>query len=246
MELSGHSPCLGKWESYLITVPREKLRALGFDVETGGPPSPERFVEMHFSGDGRAEAEALLANLPARPEMAAPSIMSLYDETWRAILLGLHGAAIVMCGNLIEYVLKYAIYTCKAGGFARFDPDDWAPIETMTFDPAIRETFKLGLIDDDQRDILVEFKNTVRNPYSHHNIQKIVKGSVANQVQVMNMETGEVSEQNIDADKNLVIAAQVKPLVDQANVLRHFDLAHQVVHSVYETLLQRFPDASKS
>jgi len=23
MELSGHSPCLGKWESYLITVPKE-------------------------------------------------------------------------------------------------------------------------------------------------------------------------------------------------------------------------------
>jgi hypothetical protein len=26
MELSGHSPCLGKWESYLITVPKSIIR----------------------------------------------------------------------------------------------------------------------------------------------------------------------------------------------------------------------------
>lgn len=222
---------------------REKLRELGFDVDTGGPPTPERFVEMFFGGDGVAKASEFLRKLPERPSLAAPSIMSLYDETWRAILLGLHGAAIVLCGNLIEYVLKYAIYTCNAGGFGKYNPDDWSKIERMTFAPAVTQAHAVGLIDNDQRDILVEFKDTVRNPYSHHNIQKIVKGSVAERVQVMNMETGEVTEQRMDADKHLIIAAQVKPLVDEANVLRHFDLAHQVVCSVYGELLTRYPDA---
>ena len=58
----------------------------------------------------------------------------------------------------------------------------------------------------------------------------------------MNLETGEVEEQDIDADKNLIIAAQVKPLIDQANVVRHFDLAHQVLGVVYQELLTRFPE----
>ena len=221
---------------------KKKLRELGFDVDKGGPPTPERFIEMHFSEDGRARALEILKKLPERPGIAAPSIMSLYDETWRAILLGLHGAAIVLCGNLIEYILKYGIFACKAGGFARFNPDDWAEVEQITLDPTIRQAHDLGLIDDEQKDILMEFKDLVRNPYSHHNIQKIVKGSVAQRVQVMNLETGEVEEQDIDADKNLIIAAQVKSLVDQANVVRHFDLAHQVLGVVYQELLTRFPE----
>ena len=221
---------------------QEKLRELGFDVDTGGPPTPERFIEIHFSEDGRTKALEMLERLPERPGIAAPSIMSLYDETWRAILLGLHGAAIVLCGNLVEYILKYGIFTCKAGGFARFNPDDWAEIERITLDPTIRQAHDLGLIDDDQKEILTEFKDLVRNPYSHHNIQKIVKGSVAQKVQIVNLETGEVEEQDIDADKNLSIAAQVKPLVDQANVVRHFDLAYQVLSVVYQELLTRFPE----
>lgn len=227
-------------------IVKEKLRELGFDVDTGGPPTPVRFVEMHFSEDGKAKAQEMLTKLPKRPNIAAPSIMSLYDETWRAILLGLHGAAIVLCGNLIEYTLKYAIYTCNAGGFARFNPEDWTAVEKITLDPTIRQAHDLGLIDDEQKEILIEFKDTVRNPYSHHNIQKIVKGSVANKVQVMDLKTGETEEKDIDADDDLIIAAQVKPMVDEANVVRHFDLAYQVVCAVYQELLRRFPDDSSA
>lgn len=227
-------------------IVKEKLRELGFDVDTGGAPTPERFIEMHFSEDGKAKAHEILSKLPERPSIAAPSIMSLYDEIWRAILLGLHGAAIVLCGNLIEYTLKYAIHTCNAGGFTRFNPQGWATIEQITFAPTIRQAHDLGLINDEQKEILIKFKDTVRNPYSHHNIQKIVKGSVANKVQVVDLKTGETEEKNIDADDDLIIAAQVKPMVDEANVVRHFDLAHQVVCVVYQELLERFPDDSSA
>ena len=47
--------------------------------------------------------------------------------------------------------------------------------------------------------------------------------------------------QRAPADKNLIIAAQVKPMVDEANLLRHSALVHQVVCGVCGRLLEQLP-----
>ena len=220
----------------------EKLRRLGYNVDAK-PPTMEERVAQRFSAEQAKEALERAKKLPPRPDIAAPSVLSLYDEAAQCIVVGLYGAAITLSSNLIEYTMKYCIYTCRMGGSGDFQPDKWAEVERVSFEPAIRQVSKLGLITKKQNKILYEFMKEVRDPYNHYNLQKIVKGSGCEKVQLINIETGETEERSFEADEDLVLAAQVKPFVDQANVFRHFEIAHQVVCTLYASTVAKVEGA---
>ena len=83
---------------------------------------------------------------------------------------------------------------------------------------------------------LQEFREDIRDPYSHYNIRKITRNVIAGRVKVFNLETGKYEEKDILAEQNPTIQAVAKPLIDKRNVLYVFHFADEVVKYVLKRL----------
>lgn len=185
-------------------------------------------VEILFETRKKVAVE-LAARMPGEPPPGHPSIDSLYNEIRESILFGLNGAAITLCGILVEYALKYAAYTIDVGGLQKYDPGLWDNYETKTFGPAVDAAAAFGLLTPDWVKALKSFKDTVRNPYNHYNIKKITKDVVAKGVKILKLDTGEIEEKDIPALDSPVIQTQAKPFIDRTLVLEVFHFADKVV-----------------
>ncbi len=165
-----------------------------------------------------------------------PSIASLYTEIKACIMFALNGAAITLCGILVEYALKYAAYAREVGGVKRYDAKLWDRYEKKTFGSAIRAADGAGLLTDDLKKRLRSFKKDVRDPYAHYNIKKITKDVVWGKVKIAKVDTGEVHEKDVPAVESPVIQAQAKPLVDAHQVLDVFSFADEVVRHLLKQI----------
>ena len=112
----------------------------------------------------------------------------------------------------------------------------WDEFERITLSRAIGRAKKAGLLDDDEEQDLISFKDTVRNPYNHYNIRKITSAVVAGKVKLMKLETGEVEEKDVAAKDDPVIQAHAKPFVDQHNVFRVFEFADATVKLLFSRI----------
>lgn len=68
----------------------------------------------------------------------------------------------------------------------------------------------------------MSFKNTVRNPYGHYNIRKIIKDVTAGQTIVLNTYTGEVKKVDLPAVDNPQIWFSAKSFADSQQVIEVF------------------------
>jgi hypothetical protein len=211
----------------------EKLRNQGLPLESAPAPTLEERFEAR-----KASAKDVVQFLPELPpvELVPPAIKSLYEEILDCILFGLNGAAITLSGNLIEFALKHAAFVKEAGGYQNYDPDRWDQFEKIDFSHAIGRARRAGLLDSKMGKRLNEFREDVRNPYSHYNIRKITRNVIAGRVKVLNLETGEYEEKDIPAEQNPTIQAVAKPLIDKNNVLHVFHFADEVVKYVLKRL----------
>jgi hypothetical protein len=82
-----------------------------------------------------------------------------------------------------------------------------------------RPAKKAGILDDKMEKRLQSFRTSIRNPYSHFNIKKITYGVVAEKVKQVEIRTGKIVEVDLAAKDHPMIQAQVKPWVDEHNVL---------------------------
>jgi hypothetical protein len=202
----------------LSEVTRERLKTMGIHLSEPPKRTLEESIEVLFSGQRKEIALGLARRLPEPPDIAAPSIQSLYGEIRLAIILGLNGAAITLSGILVEHVLKYATYKTEIGGFAKYDQAKTDEFEAFTLGPAIDRAAKAGLLDPELVAHLRLFKDAYRNPYNHYNIKKITAGC-SGEVTSLNIETGEVETRHVEAKDSPVIQAQMKPQVDAASVM---------------------------
>jgi hypothetical protein len=202
----------------------DELKKSGVPLDTIPAPTIEQLFEQR-----KRIALMKIGQLPLLPQGLPPAIQSLYQEIRECIFFGLNGAAITMSAILIEFVLKHTTFIKEAGSYEKANPQDWDQFENMELGPAISRATKAGVIDDKMAKRLHSFRETVRNPYSHFNIKKITYNVVAEKVKRLETTTGAITEVNMAARDYPIIQAQVKPWVDERNVLVVFTFADEVV-----------------
>jgi hypothetical protein len=216
----------------------ERLGKRGIHIPKPPKLTLEESINYIFSDDRKQQALATAKQLPRPPEIPAPSIQSLYTEIRQAIILGLNGAAITLCGILVEHTLKYATYKIEVGGFAKYDPDKADEFERLTLGPAIDRAAKAGLVEAENVEKLKYFKDTYRNPYNHYNLKKITSNYYIEGLRIVNTKTGDVETRDVAAKDDLVVQAQAKPRADADNVLDVFIFADSVVKALWIKLTQ--------
>lgn len=179
----------------------------------------------------RKEANTVLSKLPSTPQIAIPTIGFLYDEIRECIIFGINGGAISLSAILVEFAIKNALVRKISGGYNK---KEWERLENMELGPTIQEAKKLELIDEEMKEKLVSFKNTIRNPYLHYNIKKLIKNVMAGKVKKVNFETRQVEELDLPAEDNPVVWGFAKRFVDRERVFDVFGFADYVVKYLFQ------------
>jgi hypothetical protein len=214
-------------DSHMIIVNPEtieELRHAGVPLDTIPGPTIEQLFD-----ERKRNALVKIDRLPSLPQGLPPAIQTLYQEIRECIFFGLNGAAITMSAILIEFVLKHTAFIREAGSYAKANPQDWDLFENMEFGPAISRARRAGVVDAKMAKRLHSFRESIRNPYSHFNIKKITYDVVAGKVKRVDTATGAITEVDMAAKDHPMIQAQVKPWVDERNVLMVFAFADEVV-----------------
>jgi len=202
----------------------EELRRSGVPLDIVPAPTVDQLFDQR-----KKNAFMKIGQLPSLPQGLPPAVQALYQEIRECIFFGLNGAAITMSAILIEFVLKHTVFIKEAGGYQKANTQDWDQFENMELGPAINREKRAGILDTKMATTLDSFRKTVRNPYSHYNIKKITYGVVAEKVKKVDTKTGAVTEVDMAAKDHPMIQAQVKPWVDENNVLAVFTFADEVV-----------------
>ena len=202
----------------------EKLRKQGLPIKDIPSPTISELFDQR-----KEHALQISVHLPSLPEGLSPTIQTLYQEIRECIFFGCNGAAITLSGILIEFILKRVTYAKESGGYQSYDPNTWDEFEDMDLSAATNRAKKAGILDSKMAKRIDAFRKQIRNPYSHYNIQKITEHVIAEGVKVLNTETGEHEEQDIEARDNPSIQTVVKPIVDKYHVLNVFRFADEVV-----------------
>ena len=231
---------LDKWVEgcdTIVTSPEtvRKLQDQGLPFEV----VPAKTIEELFEQKKLAAAEIIKRLPPIPDELDLPhAVKCLYQEILECILCGLNGAAITLCGNLIEFVLKHTTFICEQGGYQNYDAGKWDQFEEMDLSNAIGRAKKQCLLEAKMAKRLSEFREDIRNPYSHFNIKKITENVVAGKVKVVDLEDGSEEIRDIQAKDNPSIQALVKPWVDGQNVLNVFWFTDEVIRYLVKRLAQ--------
>jgi len=201
-----------------------ELKDSGVPFDTIPSPTIDQLFEQR-----KQNAFLRISQLPPLPHGLPPAVQALYQEIRECILFGLNGAAITMAAILIEFVLKHTTFIKESGGYQRANLKDWDRFEDMELGPAINRAKRAGILDAKMAKRLHSFRQNIRNPYGHFNIKKITFGIVAKRVKQVDIKTGEVKEIDLEAKDHPMIQAQVKPWIDEKNLMNVFIFADEVV-----------------
>jgi len=182
----------------------------------------------------RSKAQLAAPDLPGCPVPDAP-ILHLYDQIRQCILFDLTGPAITMCGMLVEYALKYAMFAAETRGASTFDADKWRPFERLTLTPAINQAAKVRLIAKEDAKRLRKFADLLRNPYSHFNLQKLTEAVVFGNVEETDFETGETKIIELPPSTP-TLQVLAKEALDEKFVLPVFLFCDDVVRKLFTQL----------
>jgi hypothetical protein len=204
----------------------------GEPIKTVELPPLEESLDKLFE-TRKQKAFQLARDLPPCPTFELP-LLYLYDEIRQCILFGLDGTAITLCGILLEFALKYAIYLKEHPGETNFDSEAWERFEeSLTLRPAINQARRVGLLDETQANQLHDFTKDFRNTYSHFNIQKITKGATLAGVKVKDINTGTITVRDLPASHSPALQILAKAKIDEAEVFNVFRFVDDVVNHLY-------------
>jgi hypothetical protein len=224
---------LVKGSTHIISSPKtiEDLQKRGVKFNEVPKKTEDQFLDELFV-ERRKASIRIVKKFPSAPQIAIPTIGFLYDEIRECILFGQFGAAISLSAVLVEFSLKHAIVRITRGNV--YDKEEWDRLENMELGPTINEAKSMNIINDRQEEALKNFKNTVRNPYLHYNIKKIVKKVAANKIQKINVNTQKVEELDLPAEDNPVLWGFAKKFVDRETVFDVFIFSDRMVKELLE------------
>jgi hypothetical protein len=91
-----------------------------------------------------------------------PNLYSIYKESYFCILCGSYNAGIILLGQLMEVALKEVIFL------------NTGELKKGTFGKALDFADKNRIIFDEDFRFLLQFKNRIRDPYTHRDFRKIL------------------------------------------------------------------------
>ncbi len=210
----------------------EELEKRGVVFDKQQLKTTEHFIDELFA-KRREKALAIIKEFPAPPQLAIPTINSLYDEIRECILFGLNGAAITLSAILVEFALKHAIVNhTKKGSDIRYK-NEWDRLEGKELGPVIKEVAELKIIGEEERKNLDRFRKETRNLYLHYNIKKITAGVVMKNAKRVDIATATVEKQDLTTEDNPIIWQSAKKFVDKESVLDVFTFADSVVKYLF-------------
>jgi hypothetical protein len=207
------------------------LQKKGVKFDRPREKSVDEALEELFS-KRKALAASAIAKFPTPPNIAIPTIGFLYDEIRECIIFGLYGAAISLSAILVEFSLKHAIVRKLESG--AFDKSVWERVENIELGAVITEAKSSGIITGEIEKKLINFKNTVRNPYLHYNIKKLIKNVEVKKVKRVDTVTRKVEELDLIAEDNPITWVFAKKFVDKERVFNSFKFADSVVKYLFE------------
>jgi len=230
---------LVKGSTHIIASPKTIKDLISQGVKFDEPSTSKSTEELIGDLFDKRKEQALKLKLfndfPPVPNIATPTITSLYDEIRECILLGLNGAAISLSAILVEFSLKHGIVKFNKG--KEYDKTEWDRIENIELGEAIIEAKRLGILNDVWVGPLNDFKDNLRNPYLHYNIKKITKNVIAGKTKRLNVATQKVTEENIPAEDNPVVWTLAKKFVDREHVLKAFGFADTLIKYLHMKLM---------
>lgn len=180
--------------------------------------------------------------LPSTPdEFPSPSIEYIYQEIQKCILFGINGAAITLCGILIEVALKHTTYIAEMGEYGKHDLEKLEEIENMDLAKSISRAKgeRARILESKPAKEIDFFREKIRNPYIHYNIKEITKGTLVEGVKDFNLEAIQYEEKDILADDDVNIQFHVKPIIDEDNAIHIFKKADSVVKYLIRKLNEK-------
>ena len=96
-----------------------------------------------------------------------PHLRSLYYQAYFLLAYGFYNASIIMCGILLESILKEKLFN---------DGLTDKEIEKMDFGCVIQECKQRKNLSNEELSFFIDNKNNVRNPYVHYNQIKLTEG----------------------------------------------------------------------
>jgi hypothetical protein len=115
-----------------------------------------------------------------------------------------------------------------------FDKSVWERVENIELGAVITEAKSSGIITGEIEKKLINFKNTVRNPYLHYNIKKLIKNVEVKKVKRVDTVTRKVEELDLIAEDNPITWVFAKKFVDKERVFNSFKFADSVVKYLFE------------
>lgn len=202
-------------------------KGVKFDQPSTSKSTEELIADLFEKRKQQALELKIYNNFPPAPNIAVPTITSLYDEIRECILFGLFGAAISLSSVLVEFSLKHAIVKYNKGH--QYDKQEWDRIENMELNDVIVEAKKLHILNKTWVKMLESFRDDLRNPYLHYNIKKITKNVVAGKTKRVNINTQQVIEEDIIAEDNPITWTLAKKFVDKEHVLKVFNFTDTLI-----------------
>ena len=194
--------------------------------------SDQEYIDRIFE-EKRIAAYSIIDEMPGIPNIALPPITSLYKEIRECMLFGLNGAAISLSAVLVEFAIKHAIVDKNSGGEV-YDGVEWDRVEGQELGPIIIEAEKLKLFSPKDIKQLKVFKNTVRNPYLHYNIKKIIGDAMLSEAKAYNSKTGVIETvYNLKAKDNPFLWQMSKERMDEMSVMNCVKFADSVVRKLF-------------
>ncbi|MCX6262896.1 MAG: hypothetical protein NTY95_19010, partial [Bacteroidia bacterium] len=202
-------------------------------------PTPEELKKLFDSRYKRALE--IVEKVPPFIAESGSAIQLLYNEIRECTLFGVYGAAITLCGILVEFVLKYVSYYWDPLEVeTSFDAVKWDKIvENTQFGDAIIQANKLGIINDIEASELRKFKDDVRNRYSHYKLRKLAENVMCGKVKKLDLNTGTVEEMDIPACSSPLFFSIAKSWLDNKLVSKVFFVTYHNVSILLERLNER-------
>lgn len=210
----------------------KELIAKGLRIDRHTPETNEEYLDRVF-GERQTAALKVIEELPEVPNIALPPITSLYNEIRECVLFGLNGAGITLSAVLVEFAIKHAIVD-KNSDSKVHDGAEWDRIEKLELGAVIGEAKKLELFEPADIEQLVIFKNTVRNPYLHYNIKKIIGDATMPQAKAYNIKTNKIETfYDLEAKDHPFLWQMSKERMDEASVMNCVRFADSIVRKLF-------------
>lgn len=210
----------------------DQLIKAGIKFDSPKPLTKEEYLDQLFE-ERKKIAFVQIDQLPSPPQLANPTMQSLYVEITECILFGLNGAAITLSGIMVEFALKRAIVDKRMEDGEK-GLSMWDFVETLDFGKSIKEAYELKIITDEDKKKLTYLKNEIRNPYNHYNIKKIIKDAVAGKVKILHLDTKKTEEKDLPAVENPHLWFSAKKFADRERVIKVFLTADTWVKRLLE------------